>query len=220
MTQPMHDTLIFDFDGTLIDSAPGILATFSAVLSAAGIKPAVPLDERLIGPPLLPTMSKLTGHVEPEKLDILVEDFKRLYADLGVASTLAYPDAEATLKQLTACGKTLYLATNKRTQPTLALLEKFGWNHFFHRIYCIDSKNPPYADKTAMLHALLQDNHLRAAQCLYVGDTHGDWSASSANSIAFLAVAWGYEDLVAGGKYSICPSLATLADLCTLHGPS
>jgi phosphoglycolate phosphatase len=190
----MHDTIIFDFDGTLIDSAVGILATFSAVLNAAGIKPTVPLDARLIGPPLLPTMSKLVGPVEPEKLDALVEDFKLRYADIGVARTPAYPAAESTLKQLTASGKTLYLATNKRAQPTLALLAKFGWSRHFRRVYCIDSHQPAFNDKTAMLRQLLSENHLPAERALYVGDTRGDYLSASACGIKFVAAQWGYED--------------------------
>jgi phosphoglycolate phosphatase len=194
MTNLMHDTIIFDFDGTLIDSAVGILATFSAVLNAAGIKPAVPLDSRLIGPPLQPTMSKLAGPVESEKLDALVEDFKVRYADIGVARTPAYPAAESTLKQLTAHGKTLYLATNKRAQPTLALLEKFGWGHLFRRVYCIDSHQPAFNDKTAMLRQLLRENQLPPEQALYVGDTRGDYLSASACGIRFVAAQWGYEE--------------------------
>lgn len=190
----MHDTIIFDFDGTLIDSAPGILATYSAVLTAAGIKPALPLDASLIGPPLLPTMSKLVGALEPDKLTALVEDFKLQYTDIGVANTLAYPAAEDTLKQLLANGKTLYLATNKRAQPTLALLEKFGWTHYFQRVYCIDSHEPVFSDKAAMLRQLLLENGLSAGRCLYVGDTCGDYQSANACGIKFAAAQWGYED--------------------------
>jgi len=190
----MHDTIIFDFDGTLIDSAVGILATYSAVLAAAGIKPAAPLDSRLIGPPLLPTMSKLTGPIAPEQLDVLVEDFKVRYADIGVARTPAYPAADATLKQLLAGGKILYLATNKRAQPTLALLDKFGWAPYFQRVYCIDSHQPAFTDKAAMLRQLLSENQIDPAQALYVGDTQGDYLSASACGIRFVAALWGYED--------------------------
>ncbi|HWT53439.1 MAG TPA: HAD family hydrolase [Rhodocyclaceae bacterium] len=190
----MHDTIIFDFDGTLIDSAPGILATYAAVLDAAGIKPAVPLDARLIGPPLQPTMSKLVGPIEAEKLELLVEDFKRLYSDIGVAHTPAYPAAADALRQLRANGKTLYLATNKRAQPTLALLEKFGWAPYFHRVYCIDSYQPAFVDKTAMLQQLLRENELTPERCLYVGDTRGDYISANACRIKFAAALWGYEN--------------------------
>ena len=213
----MQDTIIFDFDGTLIDSAVGILATFSAVLSAAGIKPAVPLDARLIGPPLLPTMSKLAGPISPEALDVLVEDFKLRYIDLGVARTPAYPAAELTLRHLVAKGKTLYLATNKRAQPTIALLEKFGWGHYFRRVYCIDSHQPAFNDKAAMLRQLLGDNRLDAKQCLYVGDTRGDYLSASACGIEFVGALWGYEDwqAVADRENMLARACGSLSELAS-----
>jgi phosphoglycolate phosphatase len=212
----MHDTIIFDFDGTLIDSAPGILATYAAVLDAAGIKPAVPLDARLIGPPLQPTMSKLVGPIEAEKLELLVEDFKRLYSDIGVAHTPAYPAAADALRQLRANGKTLYLATNKRAQPTQALLERFGWTPYFHRVYCIDSRQPVFPDKTAMLQQLLRENLLQSVDSLYVGDTLGDYLSAKACGISFIAAQWGYEDWQAlpDSHAMLAQAYSSLSEMC------
>lgn len=192
----MQDTIIFDFDGTLIDSAPGILATFAEVLSDAGLTPAVPLDQNLIGPPLQPTMEKLLGRNDPDLLSSLVENFKLRYAITGVAHTPSYPDADKVLQALRDSGKQLYLATNKRASPTLALIEKFGWQQHFRRVYCIDSHQPAYADKADMLKQLLDENNLDARRCLYVGDTKGDYLSASANNIRFAAALWGYEDWV------------------------
>ncbi|MDE2598999.1 MAG: HAD family hydrolase [Rhodocyclaceae bacterium] len=194
----MRDTIIFDFDGTLIDSAPGILATYAEVFSVAGLTPAVPLDATLIGPPLQPTMAKLLGEAlsnsDPALLEKLVADFKPRYATTGVARTPAYPDADHALRLLREHGYTLYLATNKRASPTLALLEKFGWQQHFRRVYCIDSQLPAFADKTAMLRQLLAENALAPERCLYIGDTRGDYLSASACSIEFAAALWGYED--------------------------
>lgn len=192
----MRDTLIFDFDGTLIDSAPGILATYAEVLSTAGIAPAVPLDQHLVGPPLQPTMERLLGHrhADSELLQALIEDFKVRYASTGVAHTPAYPGADQALRALRTQGHTLYLATNKRAAPTLALLEKFGWQQHFRQVYCIDSRQPPYADKTAMLQQLIEDHTLPSQHCLYIGDTQGDQLAAVASGMRFAAALWGYGD--------------------------
>lgn len=190
----MRDTLIFDFDGTLIDSAPGILATYAEVLSAADITPAVPLDHHLIGPPLQPTMERLVGkqHDDSVLLQALVEDFKQRYATTGVAHTPAYAGAEDALQLLRERGFTLFLATNKRASPTLALLEKFGWERLFRRVYCIDSYEPAFSDKTAMLRQLLGENALAPERCLYIGDTQGDYLSARACQIDFAAALWGY----------------------------
>lgn len=218
----MRDNIIFDFDGTLIDSAPGILATYAEVLSAAGITPAVPLDQHLIGPPLQPTMEKLLGdrHADSILLQALIEEFKLRYATTGVAHTPAYPKADETLHALRNQDYTLYLATNKRASPTLALLEKFGWEQHFRRVYCIDSRQPPYADKTEMLRHLLAENRLSAIHAMYIGDTHGDYLAASACGIDFAAAQWGYEnwDTLVDRKQILqhaYPSLQTLSERLT-----
>lgn len=216
----MYDTLIFDFDGTLIDSAPGILATFAEVLSTAGISPATPLDQNLIGPPLQPTMEKLLGEQNkgsnPELLQTLIENFKLRYAITGIAHTPAYPDAERTLQALHDRGLTLYLATNKRASPTLALLEKFGWAPYFRRVYCIDSHRPVFSDKAAMLRQLLHETMLSREQCLYIGDTEGDYLSANACGVDFAAALWGYGDWEDKDEtiLSIQGRYMQLSDLC------
>jgi phosphoglycolate phosphatase len=207
----MYDTLIFDFDGTLIDSAPGILATYAEVFAAAGLKTAVPLDQNLIGPPLGPTMTKLLGHDDPELLARLVEDFKPRHMSIGLAKTPAYPGADAALQDLVQQGKTLFIATNKRAEPTLALLEKFGWNNYFQAVYCIDTQQPAYPDKTTMLRQLLADHALSPAQCLYIGDTHGDQTAATHCGMAFMAALWGYDQWTETEASARCAQLSELA---------
>ena len=64
-------SILFDFDGTLIDSAPGILASFEAALRQTGITPAVPLVASLIGPPLPVTAAALVGRDDPVAIDAL-----------------------------------------------------------------------------------------------------------------------------------------------------
>lgn len=194
MSITMHDTIIFDFDGTLIDSAPGILATYSAVLNAAGIKPVVPLTAHLIGPPMLQTMATVTGDISQEARELLIKEFKRRHTDIAVAHTPAYPAATQTLQTLMDAGKKIYLATNKRAEPTLALIEKFGWQRYFRRIYCIDSQQPAFSDKTAMLRQLLSENALSAETCIYIGDTRGDYLSATACGMKFIAALWGYEN--------------------------
>jgi len=61
--------IIFDLDGTLIDSAPAILAGFEAAFSACGRAPKVPVTPSVIGPSLMETLAVLTGTTEPGVLN-------------------------------------------------------------------------------------------------------------------------------------------------------
>ena len=58
---PRYTHILFDLDGTLIDSAPAILASFRNAFAEAGITPVVAIDESIIGPPLLETLQILSG---------------------------------------------------------------------------------------------------------------------------------------------------------------
>lgn len=217
----MPDTFIFDLDGTLIDSAPGILATYAKILSDANISPAVPLDPNLIGPPLLPTLEKLLGYMDPPLLIQLADRFKVEYDMTGVRNTPSYAGAHQLLEALKTEGKTLLLATNKRSAPTHALVKKFRWSHLFERIYCIDSSTPAFPDKAAMLRQLLADSMLSASKCIYVGDTQGDLEAASSCGIRFIAAEWGYGTWALdrpAANYASARSLQSLQGLLTGAG--
>lgn len=184
--------LILDFDGTLIDSSPAILATFEAVLRAQGITPVRPVERDVIGPPLLSTLQTLTGLTDRTQLEVLAADFRRRYDSEGIYATAAYPGIAETLRQITASGRRLSLATNKRLKPTRLLLEHFHWLPWFDAVYCADSRSPPFAHKGEMLLALLDDMDLDPAQCVYVGDTNHDRVAATHAGLRFVAVGWGY----------------------------
>ena len=75
----MPTDILFDLDGTLIDSSPGILASFARVLEANGLAPAVPLEASLIGPPLAVTLRQVSGVRDEALLARLVDAFKADY---------------------------------------------------------------------------------------------------------------------------------------------
>jgi phosphoglycolate phosphatase len=184
--------LIFDFDGTLVDSGPGILHTLALVLQAQGLQPQLPLTRDLIGPPLPVTLRKLAGDVEPAVLEALVADFRAIYDGEGVMVTKPYPGIVDVIAALAARGCGLHLATNKREKPTLLLLDHLGLTPHFKSVYCLDSRNPGFANKGAMLQIQLVEQALVAADCLYIGDTNHDEQAAAAAGLPFVAVAWGY----------------------------
>lgn len=188
----MGKSVIFDFDGTIADSAPAILATLQQVLAMHAIQPKRAIAHDLVGPPLASTLTTLTGITDHRQLDLLITAFKAHYDSVGLQSTLLYEGMAAVVTGLASQGYRLLLATNKRQLPTDILLARFGLRQSFAGIYCLDSRTPPYADKSTMLSALLATESLTAADCLYIGDTCHDEEAAAKAGIAFMAVAWGY----------------------------
>jgi phosphoglycolate phosphatase len=71
--------ILFDLDGTLIDSAPSILASHAPVLSAAGIAPRIRIEPGIVGPASRPTLTLLTGIEAGSRQDELAVAFRRHY---------------------------------------------------------------------------------------------------------------------------------------------
>lgn len=185
-------TLIFDLDGTLIDSAPSILACMESVVVDAGLSLVVPLEVNLIGPPLLVTLSRITGLSDQEELRSLAEQFKRRYDSEGFRATRAYPDVPALLEKLQMLDFELHLATNKRQCPTRAILELMGWAGVFRTVYTQDGVESGYPDKRTMLECQLREQGISPGAAAYIGDTREDGVAASANGLHFFAADWGY----------------------------
>ncbi|MFB4393836.1 MULTISPECIES: HAD family hydrolase [unclassified Pseudomonas] len=188
----MKRHLLFDFDGTLVDSAPAILACFSRVLQAHGLQARCAIDASLIGPPLRQTLAVLSGSDDAALLDALGATFKQLYDAEACLETPAYAGCQALLEQLHAQGYSLSIATNKRLLPTQRILAALGWQQLFSEVLASDSYPERYKDKAGMIAALLEDAGISARSAIYIGDTVADGRAAAANEVEFWPVAWGY----------------------------
>jgi phosphoglycolate phosphatase len=190
-----HKTLVFDFDGTLIDSAPGILEAFAATLHETGIVPKVDLDTRLIGPPLQETLTRLSGTDDSTLIRSLTERFKSHYDSSGVAATHAYPGVNAMLDHFAQAGAVMHIATNKRLGVTRAILENLGWQDRFATVYALDMAEPRLPGKTQLLAKQISEQRLVVDTTIYIGDKLEDGEAASANGLTFFYASWGYGEL-------------------------
>ncbi|HEY6896842.1 MAG TPA: HAD hydrolase-like protein [Rhodocyclaceae bacterium] len=187
----VNGCVVFDFDGTLVDSARGILTGMALALQSHHITPRVALEPGIIGPPLLQTLRLISGLEDDTALGALAAEFKRCYDGGGYRNTDPYPGVTGALQELHAYGTPLYLATNKRGTPTRLILDHLGWAPLFSAVYCLD-ECVDCADKAAMLARLLSSRALAAPNALYVGDTDSDARAAAANGMPYIHVAWGY----------------------------
>jgi phosphoglycolate phosphatase len=185
-------TLIFDLDGTLIDSAPAILASFRQAFEATGVPARHPITADIIGPPLQETLEILSGTRDSATIARLTEAFKSAYDGGGLRATAAYAGIGPMLEQLRAAGLALHIATNKRQLPTERILEMFGWRPLFSSVYALDMVNPRLPGKAAMIARQLADLNLDRATTAYIGDRREDGESADANGLAFFAATWGY----------------------------
>jgi phosphoglycolate phosphatase len=185
--------IIFDLDGTLIDSSESILSAFKGAFEKTGIKLTHPLTANIIGPPLHQALQLLSGLKDSTELDRLSTAFKDHYDSEGYRNTVVFPDVLNMLTAFTNMKIPLYIATNKRLKPTLLILEHLEWAHYFSEIYALDSLTPPAKDKTALLGYILKQHLFDPHTTYYIGDRTEDWDAAKKNEIPFAFASWGYD---------------------------
>jgi phosphoglycolate phosphatase len=185
--------VIFDLDGTLIDSAPSILECFRLTLLDKKIDPVLPLTRNLIGPPLNATLSKLTGISDDKEINLMADVFKSYYDEQGYKKTVAFKNIDKLLNSLVNDGLQLHIATNKRLKPTLLILKLLNWNNYFTNVYAVDSVVGRFKSKGEMLAALVSDKKINPTESIYVGDRLDDYEAANENGLPYLMAQWGSE---------------------------
>lgn len=187
--------VVFDLDGTLIDSAPDIHACVNAVLRQNG-QDALTLDRvrSFVGG----GVDMLWMHIiaalrlDPAAKSDLIASFMSRYHE-ATALTRLFPGAAEALGLLADRGYPLGICTNKPLGPTRAILDHFGIAHLFGQIVGGDSlpqRKPDPAPLRAALQGLGADPlHPRA---VYVGDSEFDASCAAAVPVPFLLYTRGY----------------------------
>ena len=183
-------SLIFDLDGTLTDSKPGILGCLREVLDARGMQDTGPLD-RFIGPPVEQWAEELLPQGTSEDRAALAREYRACYDRVGWSNNSVFPGVEAMLAQLHAGKFPLYVCTSKQEHFAVRILETFGLAHFFTAIY---GDKAAYAShsKIDLLARILAERGLSRESAWMVGDRTFDIDAAHANNIRCLTVEWGY----------------------------
>ena len=89
----------------------------------------------------------------------------------------------------------IFIATNKRKDPTKKILDFLNWNMFFDDHYCIDSFPQNNPNKSNLLSFIMKKYCIRNNNCLYIGDRYADYIAAETSNIKFIGVTWGHKEL-------------------------
>jgi phosphoglycolate phosphatase len=206
--------VLLDLDGTLIDSQPGILASFVATLRALGHKPDDNFDiEQMIGPPLQDALRGLLLRYDDDRVDEAVSAYRQHYGDSGLFESQLYPGIDGALRQLRQAGLQIHLATSKREIFARRILEHMKVAEYFDGIY--GSVPGGELDHKPELLAHIVDCHdLEPSHGVMVGDRRYDIVGAHAVGMRGLGVLWGYgsrDELETAGADRLVPSTAELA---------
>jgi phosphoglycolate phosphatase len=189
-TAPGSAALIFDLDGTLTDSKPGILGCLRKVIDARGLVFEEPLD-RFIGPPVEEWVTYLLPDGSEEEHLALARDYRACYDRGGWSNNAVYPGVRQMLVQLREAGFPLYVCTSKHHHFAVRILEKFELAQFFAAIYGDKLEYASHA-KSDLLARIISERAIDPGKAWMVGDRSFDIEAAHANSLRCLAAGWGY----------------------------
>lgn len=192
MTSPL---VLLDLDGTLTDSAPGIIASASAAL--AGLGREVPDADALrsfVGPPL---SDSLRAHgVEADLLEEAVRHYRTAFEAGGMWDNRVFDGIPEQLRLLRSHGFTLAVATSKPEVYARPICDRFGLTPLVDGVYGAPLDHVPSSKASVIAHAL-EDLGSRVPPTdaiVMVGDRHHDVTGAAEHGIACLGVAWGYAE--------------------------
>ncbi len=186
--------LVFDLDGTLIDSAPDLHAAVNKLLGADRRR-LLDYAElvKMIGdgvPMLVRRAYEATGGV-PDDFDAKVERYRALYGAALADRTTPFPGVAETLDRLQRTGHRMAVCTNKPRDPTLQILEALGLARYFAAVAGGDSL-PVRKPDGGHLTGTLQMMGSRPEDAVMIGDSRNDVMVARNAGVAVIVVSYGY----------------------------
>ena len=209
--------LIFDLDGTLTDSKPGILGCLKKVLDERGIEAKGPLD-RFIGPPVEDWVVDLLPDGTKDDHVSLAREYRGCYDREGWSNNSVFAGVRELLEELRDRGVPLYVCTSKQQHFAERILNAFGLLAFFTAVYG-DKAEYASHDKADLLGNLLREQGLDRENAWMIGDRSFDIDAAHANGVRCLAAGWGYGSAEEHARAEADAIAATPADVASLVVP-
>ncbi len=198
------EVILFDLDGTLTDSKPGIVACIRHTLEQLEIEIDAGIDlETYIGPPLEDTFTSLCADIDVTRA---IRIYRERYSSTGLYENSVYHGIEACLEKLGTRAESMFVATSKPTVYSERIIAHFGLGRYFKMIYGshLDGR---LGNKAELLSHLLQQENISASDAVMIGDRKFDIIGARSNSIHSVGVLWGYgseQELHDAGADDLC----------------
>jgi phosphoglycolate phosphatase len=191
-------SVIFDLDGTLTDSGPGILRSTRFALERLnaldGIARPIPAEGDLtwvIGPPLQESFVKLVG---ADRAPALLGFYRERYEAVGMFENSLYAGVVDALDHLASLGFSMFVATSKLEIYARAILDHFGLTRYFREIYGAQADGVRSAKSELLAYLLTREGIARSDCAVMIGDRKHDALGARAVGISAIGALWGYGD--------------------------
>lgn len=188
----MFKYCLFDLDGTVTDSAPGILNSVLYALEKMGIRE----EDRgklyaFVGPPLLESFQSMYG-MDPEDAERAVAYYREYFRPKGIYENSVYEGIPELLSSLKKEGRKVVMVTSKPEESASEILSYFGLSGYFDALYGA-TMDESRSKKLDVLRFAVQDLGIRdLREAVMIGDRRYDVEAANALGIPSLGVLYGY----------------------------
>ena len=182
---------LFDLDGTLIDSEPGIVASCEYALAKLGAPiPSRDVLRTWIGPPLRATFPTVLGD-DPEITERAVALYRERFADVGWREHTIYSGIGQAIDALAERGTILAVVTSKPDLYAGRIVASLPFGSRFARVYSVHAGSA-HSEKAQMIADALADFAVAPEHAAMIGDRHFDIAGARTNSVCAIGVAWGF----------------------------
>lgn len=206
--------IIFDLDGTIIDSVPGMTESLIYAIRKQGHVIDDDIDiSSLIGPPMSDLVKTLLEPYGDDRIEETIDLYRAHYGQYGLYNSLLYEGIFSALETLKQRGDTLFIATSKRHVFAGKILDHMGISDFFSDIL----GTPPDGsmdDKRQLLSYLLTKNGVDPRCSIMVGDRKDDIIGARSHHLLSVGVLWGYGTLQELSTHHADYLCAQPTDLC------
>ena len=192
--RPEFSSILFDLDGTIVDSAPGITATLAYTFEQLGLPIPSPAElVAWVGPPILDSFRDLAGFT-PEQSQRALTIYRPEYLRHGAFDAKVYSGVEEVLKAIRASDVPLSLATSKPETPARLILEHYDLLKYFDVITGASDDEVRSAKADVVEEALRRLVSIGAdvSNTVMVGDRSHDVHGAAAHDVPTIFVRWGY----------------------------
>lgn len=207
MPAPLSVKLVlFDLDGTLSDSAPGILSALRFAFAANGLPPLDARTEQvLLGPPFYESLPPLIGG--PELLPAVIDSYREKYGAGGMFDTSVYDGIREVLAMLFVSGVRLAVATSKPEHYAAPIVEHLGLAEFFETVGG-DELDGSLPTKALVIEKVLHRlGGPDPGEIVMIGDRAHDVIGAREHGIPCIGAGWGYGapgELATAGADPVC----------------
>ena len=189
------NNILFDFDGTICDTSPGIFASMQKVCAHYNLSFGLDTFAKMIGPPLQESFTKIF-HLPESEVRNAIKVYRDYYAAEGMFLCEPYEGVKELIHALRANGMRIFVATSKPEEYTRKIIERKGLSELFDFVGGADMEEKSRIDKVDVINYVLDENRIsdKRESVLMIGDRFYDINGAHKANLKAAGILWGFGD--------------------------